>query len=300
MRTNYPTMMAAVVLAACYAPLVSGAQTTSIAKDVPAVIAEVHMPAVESDFSSSAQPAMSESFTVTNASAKSAQAMDSVTSTRPFSAVGIAAKVGLGGIGFEVATPLGRKVNLRGGGNFFGYSTTVNDSGTAYAGNLQLRSGTVGIDWFPFGGSFRLSGGVEMYNGNQITATATVAPGTSFTENSVTYYSSAADPVHGTASVLLGNKAGPTFSLGWGNIVPRKKGSHISVPFEFGAVYTGVPKLALSLAGTTCDVNGKNCQTIASNTSIQQNITAQQNTYQNDLNALRFYPILSIGFGYKF
>src|ERR1700727_2469919 len=44
-------------------------------------------------------------------------------SIRPFSSVGVDAKIGLGGIGFDVATPIARKFNLRGGGNFFGYTT---------------------------------------------------------------------------------------------------------------------------------------------------------------------------------
>ncbi|MGF7180582.1 hypothetical protein [Tunturiibacter psychrotolerans] len=46
-------------------------------------------------------------------------------SYHPFSAIGFATRVGLGGTGFDVATPLAMRFNLRAGGDFFNYATTL-------------------------------------------------------------------------------------------------------------------------------------------------------------------------------
>jgi hypothetical protein len=40
---------------------------------------------------------------------------------RPFSRIGVAWRLGIGGAGFDVATPLARKLNLRAGYDRFGY-----------------------------------------------------------------------------------------------------------------------------------------------------------------------------------
>jgi hypothetical protein len=222
------------------------------------------------------------------------------TATKPFSAVGVDVKIGVGGIGFDIATPLARKFNLRGSGAFFRYNTSIEENRVTYGGNIQLAAGGINVDWFPRNGGFHLSGGVVFYNGNQLTGSATLNPNQSFTLNGTTYYASITDPVQASASVALGNKAGPSFSLGWGNIVSRKPHKHISIPIDLGFIYVGDPSVHLGFTGSTCNALGTACQTIASNPTIQSDIAAQKSKYQDDLNALRFYPIASIGFGYKF
>jgi hypothetical protein len=221
-------------------------------------------------------------------------------STRPFSSVGAAVKLGVAGIGFDVATPLAKKLNLRGGASFFGYSPNLTEDGINITGSLSFKSINTSVDYFPFHGSFHLSPGVILYNGNHIAANAAV-PGTqSFTLNDTTYYSSTADPVHGIFNVQLGNKVAPSFTIGWGNLIPRN-GGHWSVPFEIGFEYISQPKLTLDLQGSTCtNSNNTGCSPIASNPTTQANVTAEQNNLQSDISGLQVYPILSIGVGYKF
>jgi hypothetical protein len=220
--------------------------------------------------------------------------------TKAFSAVGVDVKIGAGGIGFGVATPLGRKFNLRGTGYFFRYNTSITEDYVTYGGEIQLASGGGSLDWFPFGGSFRLSAGFMAYNGNQITGRASLNPDESFTLNGNTYYSSSTDPIHASGTLHMGSVAAPTFGFGWGNIVPRKANKHFSVPVEIGVAYVGYPHVDLSFVGSTCDEFGTACQDVSNNPTFQQDLSAQRSKYQADLSALRFYPILSIGFGYKF
>ncbi|MGA7886168.1 MAG: hypothetical protein WCA44_10525 [Acidobacteriaceae bacterium] len=216
----------------------------------------------------------------------------------PFSGLAIGVKVGLLGPGVEIATPLARTVNLRGGANYFSYSDTFTSDGITYNATLRFLSGEASVDWFPWAKGFHISGGALVYNGNQITGNASVPGGQTFTLNHVTYESSTTDPVSGTGSLAF-RKAAPKVSFGWGNLLPRS-GRHWSIPFELGFAYVGDPKVALNLTGTVCDTSGANCRTIASDPTVQANVTAQQQKLASDANPARFYPILSVGFGFAF
>jgi hypothetical protein len=87
---------------------------------------------------------------------------------RPFSEMGLATRAGLAGTGFDVATPLGAKFNLRAGADFFSYATSFQEEGANVGINLHLRSGHAALDWFPFGGHLRLSPQVVFGNNNRI------------------------------------------------------------------------------------------------------------------------------------
>ena len=216
----------------------------------------------------------------------------------PFSSFGVGIKASFLGFGAEAATPLARRLNLRAGFNGFSYNRGFNKDGVAYAGQLNFRSGEAHLDWFPFGGSFHLSPGALIYNGNRILANASVAGGQSFTLNGASYTSDPADPVAGLGKVDF-RKAGPMVTAGWGNLLPRGR-RRFSVPVEVGAIYTGAPQAGLSLTGSACDSSGLNCRTIASDATILSNVQAEQSKLNKDMAAFKFYPVISAGFGVKF
>ena len=87
--------------------------------------------------------------------------------------------------------------------------------------------------------------------------------------------------------------------VGIGNLIPRN-GRHFSFLFEVGAAYQGSARVALNLTGNVCDTTGTICGPIATNTTAQTNIQAQQQKIQNDVNPFRFFPIISGGFGVNF
>lgn len=216
----------------------------------------------------------------------------------PFSGLAIGVKVGLLGVGVEAATPLARTLNLRGGANFFSYNDTFTSDGIPYDATLRFRSGEMSLDWFPWAKGFHVSVGALIYNGNEITANALVPGGQTITLDDTDYLSSSADPVKGNGSLTF-NKAAPKVTIGWGNMLPRS-GRHFSVPFEAGFAYVGDPKVALNLSGSVCDTSGTYCRSIASDPTVQANITGQQEKIAKDAQPARFYPILSIGLAFNF
>lgn len=212
-------------------------------------------------------------------------------------AVGV--RMSLLGVGVEAATPLTYRTNLRFGFNTFSYSRGFTNDGANYAATLNFRSFETHFDWFPFAGGFHLSPGAMLYNGNQIKANALVPAGQSFTLGGTTYTSDPANPITGTGRVGV-NSVAPTFMLGWGNLVPRSENKHISIPFEVGMIFEGAPKATLNLAGSACDSTGANCQDVSGDSTFQNNVIAQQNKLSNDMSFLKVYPVISLGFGYKF
>jgi len=232
----------------------------------------------------------------------SAGVMAPPSASRPlaFRQVAIGAKIGLLGAGVEMATPLSYHLNLRAGGNFFSYSDTLTSDGINYNANLYFRSGEASVDWFPWARAFHISPGALLYNGNRVTANASVPAGQTFTLNDTTYTSSSSDPVTGTGRLTL-SKAAPKLTVGWGNLIPRS-GRHFSVPFEIGAAYIGDPKVTINLAGTACYTyeGAPYCSNVATNSMIQANLAAQQQKIAKDADDARFFPILSTGFAYRF
>ena len=213
--------------------------------------------------------------------------------SNPLPGFGVGVKAGTLGIGIQVGTALASRVNLRGGANFFTYKDSITRSGALYTGTLQLKSVEAKLDLFVIGG-FRITPGLLIYNGNNVTATASVASGQTFTLSGVTYSSLAADPIRGTAGVTF-NKFAPTLGIGFGNLLPRSA-RHWSLSTDLGVGFSGAPQFALALAGTGCA--GNVCQPI--NTFAASNIASEQAKIQNDISQFKYYPEVSIMLGWKF
>jgi hypothetical protein len=219
-------------------------------------------------------------------------------SIRPFSRFAIGVTAGIGGIGLEFATPLADHFNLRASGSYFSYYTDFSTDGIDVNGRILTRSANVSVDYFPFHNGFRLSPGVTLDNGNAIHGTINIPPGQSFSLGDDDYTSAAGDPVTGSASLSFGNRIAPSFTTGWGNLIPRSR-KHFSMPFEIGFQYIGAPLVNFNLQGTACDQNN-NCGQLQTDPTSLANEQQQRNKINKDLYSLRFYPILNLGFGLSF
>jgi hypothetical protein len=216
----------------------------------------------------------------------------------PHSNVGVAVKISTLGLGVDAAFPVAERANVRVGFNASTLTHDFDNDGITLAASLKLRSFSTYLDWFAFGGSFHVSPGLMLYNGNKVSAIATVPAGRNFDLGDEKLFSSASNPVNGTANIAFA-KIAPSILIGWGNVIPHGD-RRWSIPFELGMVYSRAPTTILAFGGTACDQNGANCRSISTDPTLQADVAREQIKMNSDLSPLKILPVLSIGFSYKF
>jgi hypothetical protein len=223
----------------------------------------------------------------------------------PFSRVALGGGISAMGVHMEIATNANRYMNLRVVGNLFSYNmNNLSTNGFLVNGKLNLATAGASVDFYPFPmHGFRVSPGLLFLNNNGANANMIAQGATSFTLDDATYYSSVSDPVKGYGNVTLNNQ-NPAFTIttGWGNTISRR-GGHWSLPVEIGVALISDPVVNIVLNGGQVCSNPEgteNCEDVVGNSSVDSNLKAQIVKYNNDLQPLRFYPILSFGVAYNF
>lgn len=212
--------------------------------------------------------------------------------------LGFVAKVSTLGVGGDVGVSFTRLADVRVGFNALNFSQSFRSNGIQYGGTLQFRSAEALLDLTPLGDWFHISPGLLIYNGNQVTAKANVPGGQNFDLGNVSFRSSPVDPVHGNG-LLTVNKAAPMLMFGFGSPIPHHH--HITIIQDFGIVLQGTPKISLSLAGTACDpVTGLACVNAATDPNVQAQIQSEQARIKKDTSIVKFYPVASLGIGFRF
>ena len=213
--------------------------------------------------------------------------------------VGIGVMIGTLGVGGQVAVRVLRPLNVRFGFSGIGTGYNFSRDGIDYGARLRLEGAQATVDYFFFHG-IHVSGGALVYNGIQVTGSASVPSGSTFSLNSVTYESSAAAPVTGTAAIKF-RRVAPVLLFGFGNLVPRGS-RHWSITADFGAAFSGSPAATLNLGGQVCapgHTSGATCQNVAT-PSVQANVIAEQSSLDSKVHFLKIYPLFTLGFGYSF
>ena len=226
---------------------------------------------------------------------------------QPYSRISLGGDISPLGIGIKSAIVLTQFFDARALVNFFNYDSGKFElEGFRTDARLHLLSAGGAVDAYPMNSFWRLSSGLLLANGNQLSAKALIVPGTSFTINGQNYYSSKSDPVNGTG-VLGMHRHTPSFlaSFGFGKFIPRSN-RHWSFPSEFGLVFTGSPTISITKSGSVCtDAALTMCSSVsdtanpvgaAFNTALQ----AQINKWQHSLNGVIVYPIFSYSAMYSF
>jgi hypothetical protein len=213
--------------------------------------------------------------------------------TDPLARVGVGIHLSTLGPGAEVGVKLTPRINVRGAANYFSYNDSFTSSGITYGGNLKFESGEAYVDYFLWR-SVHVSPGVIFANGTLFGGSIGVPGGQTFKLSENDYTSSAANPLTGTGALNF-NKVSPSILFGIGSIVPRGD-HHFSMKFEVGGAFRGSPAVGLNFTGSVCNVT---CQTVGSDAQFQTDLAAQERKYNNDISFLKFYPIISLGFGFK-
>ncbi|HTX77700.1 MAG TPA: hypothetical protein VMD29_15930, partial [Terracidiphilus sp.] len=231
----------------------------------------------------------------------------------PFSRVAIGADVSPLGIGIKGATILGEYLDARMLLNFFNYDSGHFEIDTFSAdAKLHLFSVGAAVDAYPRNSIWRLSAGLLMYNGNNLSMTADIVPGQNVTVDGQNYYSAdptkvpGATPLSGSGTLGLDARQPEFFvSGGFGRFIPRSE-RHWSFPSEFGVIFMGAPTINVNTSGWVCtDFKETNCSDISDSSSpvateFNNSLQAEVAKWRHSASAVTIYPMFSYSVVYSF
>jgi hypothetical protein len=188
-------------------------------------------------------------------------------------------KVGALGLGLEYSRSFGDRLAVRGAlyGAEIGFDG--DEGGIEYESDLIWDSFSVGIDFHPGRGPFRLSGGL-LKNDNRIEASSTPVASEDIGNSS---YSAAQI---GTLNGLVTFDDSATFGgVGW----DWSRDGGFGMSLDLGVVSQGSPVATLSATGAA-----------ASNPTFLQDLQREELQIEEDLEDLDLVPYLSLGFVFRF
>jgi hypothetical protein len=184
---------------------------------------------------------------------------------------------------------------VRAGFNFSQKGLLFNQDGLNYDSTLKFRSAQLLYDFFPWGGRLHVSPGLLIYNGNRIAAKVSTG-GNTFFLNGVEYWSLPGNPVRGTAEFTI-HPIAPLFLIGFGNLAPRRR-RHLTFSIDGGMAYQGSPGVKLALSGAAAPTGFPYAD--VSDPATQSNLRGEEVRLSNAMSTYRFYPVVSVGLGYRF
>ncbi|GAB4057910.1 hypothetical protein [Uliginosibacterium sediminicola] len=192
--------------------------------------------------------------------------------------------LGISTLGAGVAYTYGftPSASLSVGYNAFDFNRKASESGVNYDGKVKLRTLELLGGYHPFQGSFAIQAGA-LYNDSSISANGT-SNATSITINNVTYTGTA--PQAHYESKFSKSKLSPYLGVGWSANPPSKPG--LAFNARIGVLYQKSSG-TLTVSGVT-DSTG----------TLESNRAAAEKKLNDDVNKLKWYPVVGIGASYSF
>ncbi|HEY3698867.1 MAG TPA: hypothetical protein VGK97_06010 [Spongiibacteraceae bacterium] len=203
--------------------------------------------------------------------------------------VGIYAKGGTLGLGGGVGFGISDAVTARVGYTTLSLNRDINTSNVDYKGKFKIGGAEALLDWHPFAGTFRVSGGL-VFSRNKIDVDAKLNQAT-VDINNTTYNVSDIGSLNGTVKF---KSTVPYLGIGWGNVVGKEGNLHLVA--DIGVEYQGSPDVKLHGGCTTAFLasNPAECAQLASD------IKAEEKDLNNKVSDYKWWPVLNIGIAYRF
>jgi hypothetical protein len=228
------------------------------------------------------------------------QAEHSAERGNAFSRLALGATFSTLGIGGQLGTNIGSRLDLRLFGSYDNLTHNFTRSRFRIALNIGMANAGVKLDFYPLRRfPLRITPGYLFFNQNGLAATLHADPGATFTINNVEYASSRADPVHGTGGLSLSG-GGFMAMAGLGHVVSRSR-RRFTFPFEAGVVFINRPVAQFNLLGQVCSVSGPRfCEPAAQFPTFTANLAAQLASWNRLVAPYHIYPIVEGGVTYTF
>ncbi|WP_028580807.1 hypothetical protein [Desulfogranum japonicum] len=208
--------------------------------------------------------------------------------------VTVGAKGGTLGVGGEADIGLNDYLHLRGGVNLLKFSFDSTISNIDYEMEPEFKNASLLLDWYPFGGAFRLTGGLFL-NDNNIDLTGTPRSDSEYWDAipaGYEAYRSYADSIRVHGSVDF-NTLAPYVGMGWNSNTEKKEGWGLA--FEIGVLFQGSP--SVSSLTVTAD---EPFDVLANHPEVQQFLKEEQQAIEDDLENFQYYPVASLTLSYTF
>ena len=228
------------------------------------------------------------------------QAESSAERGNAFSRLAVGATVSTLGIGAQVGTNLGSRLDVRLFGSYDNLTHHFTRSRFRIALDIGFANAGFKVDVYPLRRfPLRVTPGYLFFNQNSLDATLHATPGATFTINNVEYASSSTSPVHGTGGLSLGG-SGFMAMAGLGHVVSRAR-RRFTFPFEAGVVFINRPIAQFNLLGEVCSASGRSfCQPAAQFPTFADNLAAQVVSWNHTVAPYHIYPIVEGGVNYSF
>jgi hypothetical protein len=184
------------------------------------------------------------------------------------------------GIGPEAGYRFNERFGVRANATFLSVSHDFDSDDVNYEGKINLKSFGAVLDFYPFGGGFRVSAGARI-NGNKARLTATPTGDTEVGDE--VYTAAQIGTITGRADV---KDFAPQLTIGYGGGLS----SGLSFGIEAGALFQGGIRIREFTS------NG----TLANDADFRAELENERRELQDDVNGYKVYPIVQLGAKYRF
>jgi hypothetical protein len=229
------------------------------------------------------------------------QAQFHATRGEAFSRLGFAVAISTLGIGAEMGTNAGPRLDMRIFGNYTNLTHNFARSGFHIALDIGMVNAGAKLDFYPLRKiPLRISPGYLFFNQNGLSAKLHARQDATFTLNNVDYASDNTNPVYGTGGLSLGG-GGFMATAGLGHIVSHSY-KRFTFPFEAGVVFINHPVARFNLSGNVCSASGSTqfCQPAAQFPTFETNLREQLASWNRTVSPYHIYPVIQGGFAYTF
>jgi len=200
--------------------------------------------------------------------------------------VGLGLKLGTTGVGLELSHGFSERVVLRGGYSVLGLDETIDDTDMIYDAEFNKDNLSLLLDWHPWAGAFKLTGGVHSHSDNSLEIIAKSDTGGTYTINGRIY---PADNIGTLEGVIDLKKTTPYLGFGWGHAAKAKGFTFL---LDVGLQLQDAPDVKLSV--NTCGLTAAACAQL--NTDIQAEVVQ----LENDIEDYDLWPVINLSLHYRF
>lgn len=196
-------------------------------------------------------------------------------------AEGLAVIVDAGTLGVEFSGKTSNHFNSRADADYFGYDFSDELKGIDRDLKLEPRAVASILDWHPAGGSLQFSGGM-LFNQNELAADA--KPDESPEIDGIEYPAALVGELTGDVDFDI---YAPYVGLGWATDSGSDGGLGMSL--DLGVAYQGRSDVTFAASGP-----------LSADPGLQADRIRDQRVPADDLDDYKYYPVVAVGFNYRF